>query len=144
MDRDQREPSTVPLLERPVEFTMQRADSGHIFGDKRGATRVRTARTRTGESDLRERELDAHRDVFDDGDAVHAPAVFEIVTMRLRPPEESPRASHDEQRTSQNEEPDDRERGTGEIEGGGDTEPTAARRRAGDKQLIIIVESTSV
>lgn len=49
VDRDPSEASTVPLLEWPAEFTMQRTDSRHIFGDKRGAAGCWIARTRTRE-----------------------------------------------------------------------------------------------
>lgn len=65
-------------------------------------------------SDLRERQRSTYGHLFDGADAVYAPAVSEIVTIRLRPREGSPWASHDKQRTSQKEEQEERERGQSE------------------------------
>ena len=62
-------------------------------------------------SDLRERKRDTYGHLFDDADAVYAPAVPEIVTIRLRLRKGSPWASHDKQRTSQKERQEEMEGG---------------------------------
>lgn len=61
-------------------------------------------------SDLGERKRSSYGHLFDDADAVYAPAVPEIVTIRLRPRKGSPWAPHHKQRTSQKEEQKERER----------------------------------
>lgn len=66
-------------------------------------------------SDLRERQRGLHGRLFDDADAVHAPAASEIVMARLRPRKGSSWASHDKQRTSQRERQEEGERG--QLEG---------------------------
>lgn len=72
---------------------------------------ARNVRARVCSSDLRERKWSTYRHLYDDADAVYAPVVSEIVTIRLRPREGNPWASHDKQRTSQKEGQEERERG---------------------------------